>query len=58
MERTMTREEAIARLKELQTGGDIDAEHCYADDVLCRLLVSLGYQDVVDEWAKIEKWYA
>jgi hypothetical protein len=54
----MTREEAIARLKELQTGGDIEAEHSDADEVICMLLVSLGYQDVVDEWNKVEKWYA
>ena len=50
--------QAIAKLKELQSGRDIESEHSYADDVLCQLLISLGYQDVVDEWNKVEKWYA
>lgn len=54
----MTREQAVARLKELQTGGDVEAEHSNADEVLCQLLNSLGYQDVVNEWNKVDKWYA
>jgi hypothetical protein len=58
MEGMMSREEAIEKLKALQGGGDIEAEHLDADDVLCELLRSLGYADVVDEWVKVEKWYA
>jgi hypothetical protein len=54
----MDREDAIEQLKALQVGGDIEAGHGEADDILCRLLISLGYQDVVDEWNKVEKWYA
>lgn len=54
----MTREEALQQLKDQQIGGDIEAEHWEADNILCRLLESLGYQDVVDEWDKVEKWYA
>lgn len=29
-----------------------------ANTVLCDLLRALGYGDVVDEWEKVEKWYA
>lgn len=54
----MTREKAIARLRELQKGHDTEADHINADGVLCRLLTEIGYQDVVDEWAKVDKWYA
>lgn len=54
----MTREDAIFALKALQTSSDIEAEHGSADEVLCALLISLGYQDVIDEWEKVEKWYA
>ena len=32
--------------------------HAHADDVLTELLISLGYQDVVDKYEKIDKWFA
>ena len=55
----MTREEAIAVLKELQgSGGDIEMDHIRADDVLCEILKTLGYEDVVIEYDAINKWYA
>lgn len=54
----MTREEAIDRLKQEQANLDVEAAHSNADDVLLDLLKALGYEDVVDEWEKVEKWYA
>jgi hypothetical protein len=55
----MTREKAIERLKELQTGGDPEIEHAKGDEILVLLLESLGYADVVQEWHRIPcKWYA
>lgn len=54
----MTHDEAITKLRALQTASDPEAEHAEADDILCDLLVSLGYKDVVDEWEKVSKWYA
>ena len=53
----MTRKEAIARLKEC-AGEDAESGHVDADNVLCELLYSLGYEDVVAEWGKIRQWYA
>lgn len=38
--------------------GDPESAHVNADKVLCDLLRALGYGDVVDEWEKVEKWYA
>lgn len=60
----MTREEAILKLKtieEPQAGNryrDKENFHIEADDVLCELLKSLGYGDVVEAWEAIDKWYA
>lgn len=54
----MTREKAIAKLKALAGSGDVEAAHGNADDVLCELLRSLGYGDVVNAWDEVEKWYA
>ena len=54
----MDREEAISELQKEQRNGDTEVAHGNADDTLCELLISLGYQDVVDEWIAVEKWYA
>lgn len=56
----MNKEQAIAKLKEIQNCDDGDREswHRDADIVLCELLTSLGYEDVVTEWYKVLKWYA
>ena len=54
----MTREEAINKLKILQSLGDEEIAHCNADDVICDLLKALGYEDVVKEYDEIDKWYA
>ena len=54
----MTREQAIAELKEAKASHDTEDAHMVADGVLCDLLASLGYKDVVEEWQKVRKWYA
>lgn len=54
----MTKEQAIAKLKELQGGGDTESDHYTADKVICHFLAALGYADVVVEYDKVEKWYA
>lgn len=54
----MDREQAIKELKAYQADGDTEAAHGNADEVLCDLLIALGYQDVVNEWRKVDKWYA
>mgnify|MGYP007046703479 CR=1 FL=1 len=37
---------------------DLEADHSSADKVLCQLLRSLGYDEVVNEYELIDKWYA
>jgi hypothetical protein len=54
----MNREEAIDWLKRLQSDRDIEMAHSTADDILCRLLSGLGYDDVVQEYLKINRWFA
>ena len=54
----MTREEAIMKLRQCQLNSDTESAHIDADVVLIDLLTELGYQDVVAEWGKIDKWYA
>lgn len=54
----MTHEEALKKLKESQDNGDTELAHGDADDVLCELLESLGYEDVVAEYKRVDKWYA
>lgn len=54
----MNREKVLEALKAAQVNDDTEAAHSDADDVLCDLLISLGYQDVVDEWRAVHKWYA
>jgi hypothetical protein len=48
----------IASLVECQQDDDTEVAHCDADDVLCDLLTRLGYDDVVEAYCKVEKWFA
>ena len=32
--------------------------HPQADDILCDLLIELGYAKIVDEYRKVDKWYS
>lgn len=55
---SMTREKAIFALKQCQKNEDTRDAHEEADGTLCNLLIDLGYEDVVQEWEKVNKWYA
>lgn len=55
---SVTKEEAIKELKELQTMRDPESSHMRADGILCELLEELGYADVVREYECIDMWYA
>lgn len=57
-QKEMTRERAIEELRKQQTECDTEVAHGEADAVLCDLLISLGFSDVVDEYHKVEKWFA
>ena len=54
----MTRDKALIKLRRLQKSGDTECAHSAADGVLCRLLENLGFEDFVEEYHKVEKWYS
>lgn len=57
MERKLLKE-ILEKLKDLQGYGDTEISHSKADDLLCELLLQLGYRKIVEEYRKIEKWFA
>lgn len=56
-----TRSQIIESLKkctkEGEETGNFDDSHEEADKILCDLLISLGYKDIVEEYLKVPKWY-
>lgn len=56
----MNREQAILELKEIQLSNlDEEMNHARADEILTDLLISLGYEDVVQAYEQVQpKWYA
>ncbi len=57
----MDRNKAIEKLRECQNSGDTECAQLRfgeADDIICELLTSLGYQDVVKEYDLVDKWFA
>ena len=39
-------------------GRDAETYHAEADKALILFLTALGYNRIVEEWEKVEKWYA
>lgn len=54
------RNEYLRLMDEAIATSEADEEigHSVADDILCNLLIELGYQDVVDKYYAVSKWYA
>ena len=49
---------AAELLKYINDNCDTEMAHVYADRVLCMLLGNLGYDEIVNAYENIEKWYA
>lgn len=49
---------AVKKLRKIQENIDSEKAHVDADNVLRELLQELGFEEVVVEFDKIEKWYA
>ena len=54
----INKQEYIEKLRKLNELNDTEAEHILADDLLVEILIKLGYQDIVDEYERINKWYS
>ena len=39
-------------------GGDEEAAHGEMDDLMCEVLIELGYKEGIEIFDKQEKWYA
>ena len=52
------RRKLIEKLRKCQENVDIEDAHYIADQVLVNALILLGETGLVDEWNKVEKWYA
>ena len=50
--------DALLRLRDAQKKFDIEMAHVESDVALCDLLIALGYEHVVKEYDKVNKWYA
>lgn len=50
---------AANKLMNLTDSGDTEGAHSEADDILCELLIGLGFKDtVVAAFKRVPKWYA
>lgn len=51
-------EYTLLQLKAEQNNPDTEVAHGNADDLLCDLLKQFGLNRLVEEYNKIDKWYA
>lgn len=55
----MTRaDEIVKELSKCVLNGDTEQAHSDADVVLINFIRELGYNNIADEWEKVDKWYA
>lgn len=52
------RNEYLERMRDSAINGDYECAHSDADDILCEMLIELGYQDIIDLYNQVGKWYA
>lgn len=50
--------EELERLKVLEHTDDEEYAHIEADRLLLKILIDLGYKEIVDAYNEIPKWYA
>jgi len=48
----------VKLLEEQHPNNDYESAHSNADGLLCDLLLELGYDEVVEAWDGVGKWYA
>ena len=54
----MTKEEFKEEMLKIADNGDPESSHYEADDLMCELLGSLGYEEGVEIFENMGKWYA
>lgn len=48
----------LEALKACENNDDIESAHGDADDILCKILIDLGYPQIVEAYRRVPKWYA
>ena len=51
-------DEALKRMVCLKDHSDTEIAHVMADGILCDFLRGLGYDDLVDAYEAVDKWFA
>lgn len=47
----------LSQLNDLITENDVEKKHIDADNILCELLKELGFNEIVESFNKLKKWY-
>lgn len=50
--------QAILEMKNCVENKDYEAAHLEADEILCSTLKKLGFEELVNLFEKVHKWYA
>lgn len=58
MNEILSPEEFAKKMKEIKMECDIEDAHAEMDDLMCDVLIQLGYKDGVDVFNSTDKWYA
>ena len=55
-------EKELEELRNLKATGDryedFEYGHIEADEILCKILLELGYDEIVEAYRKVGKWYS
>lgn len=51
-------DENLQKMKALEGITDLESSHWDADEILCDMLNSMGFNELVDAYNKLDKWYA
>ena len=51
-------EEYLEKMKLCVDDMDTELAHGNADDILCEVLLKLGYADLIEKYKEVHKWYA
>lgn len=55
---SMTPEEFEKQMLKLQKNGDEEERHMKMDNLICKLLIKLGYEEGINIFKNTKKWYA
>ena len=55
-------EKELEELRNLKATGDyfenFETDHIEADEILCKILLELGYDEIVEAYNQVGKWYS